>query len=176
MQGLETHGQNQNKRRETMVKIGFKKFHIGATIPEMAYNSRQAGIDFFLAENITIPAKGRVSTNLQIGWQPDFILPLFFLKFFFKIYMQVKSRSGLAFKKGIEVSAAGVIDEDYRGHIYVLLYNNNDYAVSLAKTSAVCQGIVEVLPRTKYKEILAFKEDTGKYFRGAKGFGSSDKI
>lgn len=157
-----------------MVKIGFKKFHSGATIPEMAYNSRQAGIDFFLAEDITIPAKGRVSTNLQIGWQPEFVLPLFFLKFFFKIYMQVKSRSGLAFKKGIEVSAAGVIDEDYRGPINVLLYNNNEYPVDLVKGSAVCQGIVEILPKSKYKEVRAFKEEKGKFFRGSKGFGSSD--
>lgn len=48
-----------------------------------------------------------------------------------KHYGRVAPRSGLAFKHYIDVGA-GVIDEDYRGELKVLLFNfsNEDFYVS----------------------------------------------
>lgn len=70
-----------------------------------------AGADLCSAENCVVPAKGRclVKTGLSVAIPPGH-------------YGRVAPRSGLAVKQFIDVGA-GVIDEDYRGEVCVLLFN-----------------------------------------------------
>jgi dUTPase len=66
------------------------------------------------SEACTIPARGKglVKTDLQIGIPPG-------------TYARVAPRSGLAWKHSIDVGA-GVVDEDYRGPVGVILFNHGD--------------------------------------------------
>lgn len=66
------------------------------------------------SSDIIIPAKGRavVPTDIQIALPPG-------------TYGRVAPRSGLAVKHFLDVGA-GVIDEDYRGNVGVVLFNFSD--------------------------------------------------
>ena len=65
-------------------------------------------------EDTEIPAHGRavVKTGLQIAIPPG-------------TYARVAPRSGLAVKHFID-TGAGVVDEDYRGEVGVVLFNHAD--------------------------------------------------
>lgn len=92
---------------------------------------RSAGFDLKSSENCTIPAR----THKAIKTGIIVTLPSC-------SYGRIASRSGLSFKHGIEVGA-GVIDEDYREEIMVILHNhsNNDFVVN--KYDRIAQLIVE---------------------------------
>ena len=81
-----------------------------ATIPSKG-TPTAAGFDLYSAKTITIWPKTRevVPTDLKIE------LPR-------KSYGQIAPRSGLALK-GLDIGA-GVIDQDYRGNLKILLINN----------------------------------------------------
>ena len=78
-------------------------------------------------------------------------------------------RSGLAWKNFINVGA-GVIDEDYRGNVGVVLFNHAKTDFNVAKGDRIAQLICE---RIVYP---ALEEETGEIeqtTRGELGFGSS---
>ena len=66
----------------------------------------------YSAADCAVPARGKavVPTDLAIAIPPD-------------TYARVAPRSGLAVKHFID-TAAGVVDEDYRGAVGVVLYNH----------------------------------------------------
>lgn len=108
-------------------------------------------------EEKVIPAHGKalVSTGLS-----------------FKIpegnYGRIAPRSGLAWKNFIDVGA-GVIDEDYRGEVKVLLFNlgGEDFTVKFG--DRVAQFIIEKYTPCELMEVAEL-DDTS---RGAEGFGST---
>ncbi len=77
-------------------------------------------------------------------------------------------RSGLAWKNSIDVGA-GVIDEDYRGNVGVILFNHSDADFAVAAGDRVAQLVLEVI-LTPAVEVVEDLEDTA---RGAGGFGST---
>jgi dUTP pyrophosphatase len=83
-------------------------------------------------------------------------------------YGRVAPRSGLALKNGIDI-LAGVIDEDYRGEVGVILVNLNSEPFEVRKGDRIAQFICE---RIVYPELEEVDElDNTK--RGAEGFGST---
>jgi dUTP pyrophosphatase len=83
-------------------------------------------------------------------------------------YGRVAPRSGLAYKHGIDVMA-GVIDEDYRGDIGVILYNSGDEPFHVTHGMRIAQLIVEV-----YRPVLVVERDSLDVTnRGEGGFGST---
>ena len=90
-----------------------------------------AGMDLFAAEAKTIPSKGRalVKTDLQVAL-PD------------GCYGRIAPRSGLAYKKGIDVGA-GVIDQDYRGNVGIILFNFGDDDFVVEQGDRIAQFILE---------------------------------
>lgn len=77
-------------------------------------------------------------------------------------------RSGLAAKNHIDIGA-GVIDEDYRGNVGVVMFNHADTDFQVAKGDRIAQLICE---RIYYPSLEQVKElsDTK---RGDGGFGST---
>ena len=70
-----------------------------------------AGYDLAMVQAAVIPAHGKVlvKTGLSMALSPD-------------CYGRIAPRSGLAFKKFIDVGA-GVVDSDYKGELGVILFN-----------------------------------------------------
>ena len=116
-----------------------------------------AGYDLAASEPATVPAHGRllISTGLSIAVPTG-------------TYGRVAPRSGLAVKKGIDVGA-GVIDEDYRGEVKVLLFNFSDDVFFVKAGDRIAQLILEKIETPEVVEI----DELDASERGEAGFGSS---
>ena len=79
-----------------------------------------AGYDLYSVSDLTIPAHGKsiVKTGLVTNFKKAIKVPT-------GNYGRIAPRSGLAVKNFIDVGA-GVIDEDYRGEVGVVLFNFSD--------------------------------------------------
>lgn len=83
-------------------------------------------------------------------------------------YGRVAPRSGLAAKNFIDVGA-GVIDEDYRGNVGVVLFNHSEVDFTVAKGDRIAQLICERIFYPTIEEV----DDLTDTKRGAGGFGST---
>jgi dUTP pyrophosphatase len=84
--------------------------------------------------------------------------------------VQVRPRSGLAFKHGVTVlNAPGTIDSDYRGPVAVLLVNLGADPFTIARGDRIAQLIVAPVARAAFGEAAALAASD----RGAGGFGST---
>ena len=83
---------------------------------------------------------------------------------------QVRSRSGLAIKKGIAVvNGIGTIDEDYRGEICVGLINHSKVDFTVSRGDRIAQmAIMEVL-----KPEIVIEDELSDTTRSSGGFGST---
>ena len=84
-------------------------------------SSGVAGYDLYSAEDTIVPAHGKVTidTQISIATPPG-------------TYGQIAPCSGLAAKNMI-TTGAGVIDADYRGVVFVLLFNHSDQDLKVKK-------------------------------------------
>uniref|UniRef100_UPI00398E7125 deoxyuridine 5'-triphosphate nucleotidohydrolase-like isoform X2 n=1 Tax=Pristiophorus japonicus TaxID=55135 RepID=UPI00398E7125 len=98
------------RAREEKVVLQFAKLSDNAYPPTRG-SERAAGYDLYSAYDYVVLAQDKVivKTDIQIAVPSGF-------------YGRVAPRSGLAAKHFIDVGA-GVIDEDYRGNVGVILFN-----------------------------------------------------
>lgn len=137
-------------------KLQVKKLTEKALLPKRG-SEFAAGYDLFAAEDKVVPQKSKalVSTGISIA------IP-------YGNYGRVAPRSGLAAKNFIDVGA-GVIDVDYRGEVFVLLFNfsNDDFIVKAG--DRIAQLIIEKITMTEIEEVT----ELSKTERGEGGFGST---
>ncbi|KAA0715310.1 Deoxyuridine 5'-triphosphate nucleotidohydrolase [Triplophysa tibetana] len=136
--------------------LKFAKLTENATTPSRGSN-RAAGFDLYSAYDYTVGSMDKVvvKTDIQIAVPHGY-------------YGRVAPRSGLAVKHFIDVGA-GVVDEDYRGNLGVVLFNFGKETFEVKKGDRIAQLICE---RICYPELLELQtlDDTE---RGAGGFGST---
>ncbi|KAF7241520.1 Deoxyuridine 5'-triphosphate nucleotidohydrolase, mitochondrial [Varanus komodoensis] len=137
-------------------KLRFAKLSENAFTPSRG-SSRAAGYDLYSAYDCEIPASGKaiVKTDIQIA------LPA-------GCYGRVAPRSGLAAKHFIDVGA-GVIDEDYRGNVGVVLFNFGKEPFKVKKGDRIAQLICERIYYPEIEEVQVLDETD----RGSGGFGST---
>lgn len=111
----------------------------------------------YSAYDTVVPARGKglVKTDIQIE------VP-------YGTYGRVAPRSGLAWKNFIDVGA-GVIDQDYRGNVGVILFNHSDVDFDVKKGDRIAQLICERIVYPKVVEADTLTETA----RGEGGFGST---
>lgn len=120
-------------------------------------SEKAAGLDLYTPHNVIVPARGRTLVPLDICIE----LPK-------NTFGHVLPRSGLAVKQGIHVGA-GVIDEDYRGNVGVLLFNLSDNDVEFKKGDRIAQLVIK-----KYESVpVEEHDDLSSTVRNERGFGSS---
>lgn len=83
-------------------------------------------------------------------------------------YGRIAPRSGLAAKNFIDVGA-GVVDEDYRGNLGVVLFNHATTAFEVKQGDRIAQLICEKIFYPEIEEVKSLNETE----RGAGGFGST---
>ena len=82
--------------------------------------------------------------------------------------LQVRPRSGLAFKHGVTVlNAPGTIDADYRGEIGVLLINHGPKPFRIEHGERIAQLVLARYERVEWKAV----EELSATVRGEGGFG-----
>jgi len=83
---------------------------------------------------------------------------------------QVRSRSGLALKKGVSVlNAPGTVDADYRGEIGVILINLSQEDFTVNDGDRIAQLVLARHERATFELVETLSETQ----RGAGGFGST---
>jgi len=136
----------------------FEKTHPGAQLPKKNFPS-DSGWDLFAVENTIIPANNKaiVPVGLKLAYLED------------GYWLSVESRSGLSFKSGI-LAHPGVIDQNYRGDLGVLLYNHSNIDYTVAKGERIAQLVLHYNIQINVDWGNVQQTD-----RGEKGFGSSGK-
>jgi dUTP pyrophosphatase len=86
--------------------------------------------------------------------------------------VQVRPRSGLAYKNGVTVlNAPGTIDADYRGEVGVLLVNLSNEPFTIASGDRIAQLVAAKVEQIEWKPTSRLSETE----RGEGGFGSTGK-
>ncbi|MBP5568939.1 MAG: dUTP diphosphatase [Treponema sp.] len=84
--------------------------------------------------------------------------------------IQVRPRSGLAFKNGITVlNSPGTIDSDYRGELKILLINFGEQDFTINNGDRIAQIIISSVVQAEFSAA----ESLSKTERGEGGFGST---
>ncbi len=127
--------------------------------------THSAGIDLRACiknEDLTIEAGERATIPTGIAMQP----------LMQNVAGFVYSRSGLGAKRGLTVAqGVGVIDNDYRGEIMVILLNTSKAKQTIKKGERIAQLVLKPVLRANI-EICASLDSTD---RGAGGFGHTGK-
>ena len=136
-----------------------KKLNPNAQIP-MQPKSGDAGYDLYSLNGGTVPARGKliVPTGIAVD----------FTDYNTRMVGFIKSRSGLSAKNDIE-AGAGVIDENYRGELNVILRNHSDVDFYFSKHSRIAQLVLLPIYTPRITEV----EDLEDTIRGDLGFGST---
>ena len=140
--------------------LKWKKLNLAARIPAQ----QSAGAACFdltatLSEPMTIK-KGQVAavpTGLSVEIPEGY-------------EMQVRARSGLAFKHGLTlVNGIGTIDSDYRGELKVLVTLLQDTELVVKDGDRIAQALIAPVLKVSHVEV----SELGSTERGAGGFGST---
>ena len=139
--------------------LQYKKLSGKAIAPQQA-TEKAAGYDLCSAHDAIVPMKGRclVKTDIAVSVPKG-------------TYGRVAPRSGLTLKNGIDVGA-GVIDEDYRGNVGVILFNHSDTDFVVKTGDRIAQLILEKIELVPTQEVFEIG-DLGETQRGSHGFGST---
>lgn len=87
--------------------------------------------------------------------------------------VQIRPRSGLAFKKGISLTnTPGTIDSDYRGEIQILIINHGKEDFVINSGDRIAQAVIAPVWQAEFIEISAMPDETNN-LRGEGGFGST---
>ena len=137
-------------------KLIVKRLCNNAALPKRGTEGA-AGYDLSAAHDCVIPAKGKgvVKTGLTMTFPSG-------------MYARIAPRSGLAVKKFIDVGA-GVVDQDYRGEVGVVLFNHADDDFQVKQGDRIAQLILEKIATPEVQEV----QELGDTKRGAGGFGST---
>ncbi|MEN3971199.1 dUTP diphosphatase [Sphingomicrobium sp. XHP0235] len=142
------------------ISIQLKRLPHGEGLPLPAYaTDGAAGMDVVSAEDVTIASGQRhaVATGLSVAIPQGYEI-------------QVRPRSGLAFKHGITVpNTPGTIDSDYRGELKVLLINHGPDDFDIKRGDRVAQLVPAAVTRATFDEVETLDETQ----RGEGGFGST---
>jgi dUTP pyrophosphatase len=145
-----------------MIRIELKRLPHGEGLPLPAYASEgAAGMDIVSAEALTLApgARAAVATGFAIAIPAGH-------------EVQVRPRSGLAFKYGVTcLNTPGTIDCDYRGEVKVILANLGQEPFEIARGDRIAQLVPAVVLRATLDEVATL-DDT---VRGIGGFGSTGR-
>ena len=88
----------------------------------------------------------------------------------FLIHGRIAPRSGLAAKNMI-TTGARLINADYRGIVFVLLFNHSDQDLKVKQGDWITQLILEKIATPKIEQV----NDLDEIVRGSQGFGLTNK-
>lgn len=141
------------------MKLKIKKLHPNAVIPKQAHEG-DVGLDLATIDSGWVFPFRRKLFRTGIAIQPE------------KGYeMQIRPRSGLAWKKGITVlNSPATIEPTYRGDVGIILYNTSFLPFKVNAGDRIAQAVFK-----KYEEKIETEvvDELDESVRGEKGFGST---
>ena len=142
------------------IRIAIARLPHGEGLPLPSYATPgAAGMDVVAAEDLDLLPGRRhaVATGFKVAIPHGYEI-------------QVRPRSGLAFKHGISVpNAPGTIDSDYRGELKILLINHGSEPFAIRRGERIAQLVPAAVTHATFDEV----EELCETERGAGGFGST---
>ena len=142
------------------IRIQIARLPHGEGLPLPSYATPgAAGMDVVAAEDLDLApgARHAVATGFRVAIPAGYEI-------------QVRPRSGLAFKHGISVpNTPGTIDSDYRGELKVLMINHGSEPFAIRRGERIAQLVPAVVTVAAFDEVGEL-DDTA---RGHGGFGST---
>ena len=142
------------------IRIAITRLPHGEGLPLPSYATPgAAGMDVVAAEDFDLAPGQRhaVATGFRVAIPDGYEI-------------QVRPRSGLAFKHGISVpNTPGPIDSDYRGELKILLINHGDKPFAIRRGDRIAQLVPAAVTKAEFDEVTEL-DDT---HRGTGGFGST---
>jgi dUTP pyrophosphatase len=143
------------------LELGYTVSHTDAVEPKYNYDS-DSGFDLHSTTDLEIPAFGRVLVPTGLSFD---------IKDGYEI--QVRSKSGLALKQGLMVlNSPGTVDNGYVGEVQVIVFNTNNYTVTIPKGMKVGQAVLCPVVNGKWVNLVK-KTKINEKERGENGFGST---
>lgn len=143
------------------VKVKVKKFNEDVeldlpqyeTIGSSAMDVKSTDTQSVLEPGCTVGIGTNISVEIPVGYE-----------------IQVRPRSGLAFKNGITVlNSPGTIDSDYRGEIKVILHNAGAMGITINPGDRIAQLVLAKVQIIEWHE----SGELSNTKRGVGGFGST---
>jgi dUTP pyrophosphatase len=142
------------------ISIRISRLPHGEGLPLPSYATPgAAGMDVVAAEDLDLQPGHRhaVATGFRVAIPEGYEI-------------QVRPRSGLAFKHGITVpNTPGTIDSDYRGELKVLLINHGANPFPIRRGERIAQLVPAAVTLARFDEV----EELCETERGHGGFGST---
>ena len=142
------------------VRIQISRLPHGEGLPLPSYATPgAAGMDVVAAEDFDLApgARHAVATGFRVAIPEGYEI-------------QVRPRSGLAFKHGVSVpNTPGTIDSDYRGELKVLMINHGSEPFAIRRGERIAQLVPAVVTLAAFDEVDELSETD----RGHGGFGST---
>ena len=142
------------------VRIQISRLPHGQGLPLPSYATPgAAGMDVVAAEDLDLAPGQRhaVATGFRVAIPDGYEI-------------QVRPRSGLAFKHGISVpNTPGTIDSDYRGELKILLINHGAEPFAIRRGERIAQLVPAVVTLATFEEV----DELADTDRGHGGFGST---
>ena len=143
-----------------MIRIQIARLPHGEGLPLPTYaTTHAAGMDVVAAEDLDLAPGQRhaVATGFRVAIPEGYEI-------------QVRPRSGLAFKHGISVpNTPGTIDSDYRCELKILLINHGAEPFAIRRGERIAQLVPAAVTRAAFEEV----EELCETERGGEGFGST---
>ena len=144
-----------------MKVLKVKKLREDAILPQRAH-STDSGLDLFAAEDEVLWYGDHklIKTGIAIELEPGY-------------EAQVRSKSGIALKKGVFVlNSPGTVDCGYQGEIGVILFNTSrTEVVKIKKGQKIAQLVVQKVELPEVVEVDEIYSENSD--RGDGGFGST---
>ena len=142
------------------IRIQIARLPHGEGLPLPSYATPgAAGMDVVSAEDLDLApgARHAVATGFRVAIPEGYEI-------------QVRPRSGLAFKHGVSVpNTPGTIDSDYRGELKILLINHGSDPFPIRRGDRIAQLVPAAVTLASFDEVAELCETA----RGAGGFGST---
>jgi dUTP pyrophosphatase len=145
-----------------MIRIQIARLPHGEGLPLPAYATPgSAGMDVVAAEDLDLApgARHAVATGFKVAIPDGFEI-------------QVRPRSGLAFKYGVTVpNTPGTVDSDYRGELKILMINHGDEPFPVRRGERIAQLVPAAVTKADFDVVEELDSTT----RGVGGFGSTGR-
>ena len=145
-----------------MIRIQIARLPHGEGLPLPAYATPgAAGMDVVAAEDLDLAPGTRhaVATGFKVAIPDGYEI-------------QVRPRSGLAYKYGVTVpNTPGTIDSDYRGELKILMINHGAEPFPVRRGERIAQLVPAAVTKADFDEVEELDSTT----RGAGGFGSTGR-
>jgi dUTP pyrophosphatase len=141
--------------------LNYQVIHPEAVHPKYNYGS-DSGFDLHSVEDLEVSPFGRILVPTGL---------CFDIKDGYEI--QVRSKSGLAIKHGLMVlNSPGTVDNGYTGEVQVIIFNTNNYIVTIPKGMKIGQAVLCPVVNGDWVGLNQVGQ-INKKERGANGFGST---